>query len=544
MKLQISLAVCLFLVTLPDIAFSQTQNLSVRVVVNSNQDGAIQADDVVTLREAIAIVNGNLSINRLSDREKTQVQSLDGKSTSRIEFNLPSEQNTIELTEILPPLVNPGLVIEGTSDFSRDLENLSPNLSPARREALNSPPSLVGKGAGGLGFHAKSQESTSTPTVTITPAYNSVIFRGLTVAASNITIRGLSLYGFTSRHGDTASLPPADIFIAPIDVKEPPPTNVIIENNWLGISPNIIIETRPPSNSAFGVSVFNAVNTIIQNNRIANHDGSAIITSVRAENLLVKNNIITGNGFAGMPDAIRLEGLISNAQISGNQIERNAGSAVYLFKPEGSVKIDSNKIKNNGQMLQRAAIYLMGNNHEVINNQINNQPGPGVVVAAYPPSQGNRIQNNQFADLKGLSIDLVTQYHVGVQDYQQGDGANPVNDTYQRHRKTGNFGINAPRFLSPEFFISPQDGTVVLDGFASPGSVVEIYRVSEDTENRVTLNKVIAKVNVNSDGRFSYKLGNLKAGDRFSAIATHPKYGTSEPAVNTVVRSIEKPVIR
>ncbi len=31
-------------------------------------------------------------------------------------------------------------------------KNLSPNLSPTRREALNSPPSLVGKGAGGLGF--------------------------------------------------------------------------------------------------------------------------------------------------------------------------------------------------------------------------------------------------------------------------------------------------------------------------------------------------------------------------------------------------------
>ncbi|MEH2063790.1 MAG: amino acid adenylation domain-containing protein [Nostoc sp.] len=32
------------------------------------------------------------------------------------------------------------------------LENLSPNLSPSRGEALNSPPSLVGKEAGGLGF--------------------------------------------------------------------------------------------------------------------------------------------------------------------------------------------------------------------------------------------------------------------------------------------------------------------------------------------------------------------------------------------------------
>jgi hypothetical protein len=53
------------------------------------------------------------------------------------------------------------------SDFSRDLENPSPNLSPARREALTFPPSLAGKGARGLGFalafphNVKSQSSPS-----------------------------------------------------------------------------------------------------------------------------------------------------------------------------------------------------------------------------------------------------------------------------------------------------------------------------------------------------------------------------------------------
>ncbi|MBN3890048.1 MAG: caspase family protein [Nostoc sp. JL31] len=40
----------------------------------------------------------------------------------------------------------------GSKQQPRNLENLSPNLSPLRREALNSPPSLVGKGAGGLGL--------------------------------------------------------------------------------------------------------------------------------------------------------------------------------------------------------------------------------------------------------------------------------------------------------------------------------------------------------------------------------------------------------
>ncbi|BAZ50645.1 beta-ketoacyl synthase [Nostoc sp. NIES-4103] len=50
----------------------------------------------------------------------------------------------LDLRDVLYPNKEP--------DFSRDLENPSPNLSPARREALISPPSLLGKEAGGLGF--------------------------------------------------------------------------------------------------------------------------------------------------------------------------------------------------------------------------------------------------------------------------------------------------------------------------------------------------------------------------------------------------------
>jgi acyl-CoA synthetase (AMP-forming)/AMP-acid ligase II len=48
---------------------------------------------------------------------------------------------------LLPPKVG-----RDRANFSREVENLSPNLSPTRREALNSPPSLLGKGAGGLGL--------------------------------------------------------------------------------------------------------------------------------------------------------------------------------------------------------------------------------------------------------------------------------------------------------------------------------------------------------------------------------------------------------
>lgn len=51
--------------------------------------------------------------------------------------------------------------------------------------------------------------------------------------------------------------------------------------------------------------------------------------------------------------------------------------------------------------------------------------------------------------------------------------------------------------------------------------------------------KASAKVDVNEKGNFSLTLGIIKAGDRVSAIATHPQYSTSEPAVNALVRFVD-----
>jgi tRNA pseudouridine32 synthase / 23S rRNA pseudouridine746 synthase len=48
--------------------------------------------------------------------------------------------------------LKPISIPNSAADFSRDLENLSLNLSPTRRETLNLPPTLVGKGVRGLGF--------------------------------------------------------------------------------------------------------------------------------------------------------------------------------------------------------------------------------------------------------------------------------------------------------------------------------------------------------------------------------------------------------
>ncbi|WP_199321927.1 OmpA family protein [Leptolyngbya sp. FACHB-321] len=522
-----------------------------RVTVNSNQDGAVQADEGLTLREAIAIVNGTLPLDRLSPAEQGQVEPLTGNASSQIAFQLPEGQTTIRLVDVLPALQRNGLLLDGTTQPGYQAE----------RSTINELPMPV-------------------PVVAIAPAEGKEVFRGLTVAADNITIRGLSLYGFTSTHRETASTPPADIFIthrlpppdiskqrtpanfAPYYKDDVPAQNVVIENNWLGIPPlsgesgvgsQASGATQTPR-SAFGVSVFNGVNTTIRRNWIADHDGSAIITSVNAQNLQVSENVLIGNGVAGMPDAIRLEGAVNQSQITGNLICANDGSGVYLFKPSGAVQIKDNQIIYNGRRLRRAAIYLMGSNHQVTGNQIRYQTGPGVVVAAYPTSRQNQIETNRFSNLEGLSIDLVTRQGTGgsqyadpvvesgtdVSDYQRGDGVNPQRDTSNRRKETGNEAIDAPRFASKEFFTldaAAAKPSVQVFGKADPGSKIELYQVSGKDDGYGPLSESIATTETDANGNFSTTIA-ASVGEQISAIAIDPRYGSSEPARLAVVRAI------
>ncbi len=526
--------------SLPVRPLAAQEMLPMRVIVNSDRDGIVTPDTFLTLREAIELANGSLALSQLSSAEQKQVKSLNFDVPSRIEFNLPPKKTTIRLVSILPPLAIPGLIIDGTTQRGYTTKSGKLNRTFVKAFPL--------------------------PMVAITPGENVEIFRGLTIVANNVLVRGISLYGFTAKHGVTASTPPADIFIAdevtaretslqqylqPANLvqSQVPPQGIVIESNWLGsFPPRVDNSTRKVTvvgiaydlpRSAFGVSIFNSLGATIRNNLITNHDGSGIITGKQATNLRITGNVIERNGLAGMPDAIRLEGNIQNTEVASNLIENNAGSGIFLFKPQGAVQIRDNTISGNGKRFNRAAIYLMGNAHQVINNQIERQNGSGVVVAAYPQSRDNKITNNQFSNLLGLAIDLVAQLNVSSQDYQQGDGANPITDSYQRRRKTGNFGTDAPRFLSPEFFIISSTTGVTLDGLAEPGSQVEIYRSSQKSGTRELIGKPIATANVDEQGRFSINTRSLKPGERVSAIATHPQYGTSEPAVNVEIRTIE-----
>jgi outer membrane protein OmpA-like peptidoglycan-associated protein len=498
-----------------------------KIIVTSDRD-TIAADDGITLREAISLANGDLRLDRLSDRERSQVQNLSPNSGSRIEFNLPKGSTKISLTTELPAIQVPGVSIDGSTQS---------------------------------GFVAASKTKTNivlpTPVVELSPANGVEIARGISILADNVTIRGLSIYGFTvGRNEATQNVPAGDIFIAhrlpPPDTTEHqhpaanfpfgdsnlPPQNVTIEGNFLGIKPD---KTMPAMASDFGVYVFNSNGATIRHNSIENHSASGIITSVKADNLQIRENILLGNGTSGMPDAIRLEGEIRNNKIDTNLICANDGSAVFLFKPAaGAVDIRNNTIDFNGRRFRRAAIHLMGSDHQIVDNHIANQAGSGVTVSAFPEvgrsignsSARNIVKSNRFSSLEGLSVDLNTYRNDAVEDFQDGDGLNPPRNSENRRLDTGNMAINAPRFLSPNFLIL--NDRVNVDGIADPGTQVELYKVSENNNGNGPLNRSLTTVRANAQGKFSATLTNLQPGEMISAIATDPKYGTSEPARNSI----------
>ena len=502
-----------------------------RAVVNSNQDTVLR-DSVITLREAIALINGDLKLTDLTEAERRQVsrpvtsnEQYKNSPVSRIEFQLAPDQTTIRLQQLLPAIVKSGVVIDG-----RNTGNVA-NSIPGFNVTANTD---------------ESNAKVSNPTIAITAEKGQEVARGLTISANGVTVKNLAIAGFTSRHLSTAIEPPADIFITAIQNQnvrqetletEFAPQDIVIANNWLGRLP----QGKPEMRSAFGVSIFNGNAVTVTGNTIADHDGSGIITSIQAQKFKIQGNIIEKNGFAGMPDALRIEGDIAGGEIFDNLIQDNAGSALYLFNPKGSIKVYQNSILNNSQRFTRAAIFVIGQQHQIFNNQIAQQSGAGVVVAAYPASYGNQIRNNQFTDVKGLPIDLVSQINTNPNDYQNGDGINRVTDSRERGEKTGNAGINAPTLISNEFFLSSIDRSVEFSGTTLPNADVDIYKIPANCDlTTSSMNSAVKIGSVRSDAqdKFSVILKDLKPGDRLAATVSTPNFGTSEMTRPIVIREL------
>ena len=132
------------------------------IAVNSNVDSN-DRDSVITLREAIMLANGKLAVHQLTTAEARQVSPNSQPSPQRhdIDFRELSDPKIL-LQSALPDLITP-IAIDGTTH---------PAYQSDRGFSVEIP---IPK-----------------PVVTITPAPQVQIMRGLSITSDNVSIKGVS----------------------------------------------------------------------------------------------------------------------------------------------------------------------------------------------------------------------------------------------------------------------------------------------------------------------------------------------------------------
>lgn len=166
----------------------------------------------------------------------------------------------------------------------------------------------------------------------------------------------------------------------------PPPMDVVIEDNVIGLDP-AGIQSRP---NGSGMTITMTENGTIRNNVVAKSIGSGMEIRRRNVNLLVENNTVRDNGTQGInfgPTGFVASGFVGPATLYGNTITGNGSDGITTTN---------------------ASDITVGDTAAGQANTIANNGGKGVVVGANltDTSANVSIRGNSIFNNGGLGIDL------------------------------------------------------------------------------------------------------------------------------------------
>lgn len=346
-------------------------------------------------------------------------------------------------------------------------------------------------------------------------------FDGLTVNAPNTTVRGLSIYGFVK-----------DILVGTNS------SNVLIERNILGAAATSF--TDPGANvrsTQEGVFLNNSANGIIRNNLIGFNGGMGVW--VYGDGNGANNNSVSGNeirsngqetntdGEGLVSDGLELQGASTGNTVAGNLLTANLGHGIDSFgNTIGGNTITGNTSSNNGQGIAAGTgaegsglrVYGATNKTTIANNVLSGNNGSGVLVAA----TANNVtisQNSAFGNTR-LAIDLLSAADGSTTATTYNGATGTASNVTLNDNGDGDTGgnglLNFPVLTSATFV-----GTnLVLQGYARPGSAIELFTASP------TPNGVVTNVGF---GQSQAYLGTFTEG---SAADSNPSAGSYSGSIN------------
>lgn len=408
-------------------------------VTNTNASGS------GSLSEAINQANSNPSIDSLI-------------------FNIPiSDANydsqrgvfVIEVTaNDLPEIKNEGLVIDGFSQT-----NFTGNTNP----------SMLGY-SGKVGVDQIQLNSIEGPEIEI---FNGSKFNtGLKVNANNITIQGISIFGFGYNHTDWH----ANIYLFP-NTK-----NATIQYCALGIPADSYIEP-PVKTNGYNIGSHGADSALIQYNAIGHAGNHGIFTDNAGGNgsvgWLIQYNDVSYNAKPKSNlDGIGMERKSSYNTIQFNYISNNGGNGVDYYYGIGKNLATNNTVINNGKdENETGGFRVWGEENVISKNIISSNYGSGVLVTS--SSSKNTITQNSIFDNGSILSTKGTNPSLGIgidlinSNEKVKTGTTPfftLNDL-DDNDLGGNDILNYP--VIQEAYI--QSGNLNIKGWARPNSLIEFF---------------------------------------------------------------------
>ena len=248
----------------------------------------------------------------------------------------------------------------------------------------------------------------STPVVALSGNAISGVADGLRIEATNVTVRGLAIYGFGSEG---------------IDVRGG--GNHVFSQNHIGIDLNTVA-----NGNRFGIQIRDSSGNTIDSNVISGNNGSGVLVNGASST----GNVFTSNFVGTSPDgqsaiANRGAGLLIRSPENvigeigqGNLVSGNTGVGLTLTSVASQTLVQANQFGTNidgnvaipngsyGALISSANNTVGGSSLDGTGNQFSGSTRHGLTISGVQAS-GNQVQGNYFG------TDLTGQQDVGNGSY-------------------------------------------------------------------------------------------------------------------------------